>query len=43
MRTLAPFGRRLARVAAVERIGGYALLWAEDDDGPDDPAVESGA
>ncbi|HYH60219.1 MAG TPA: hypothetical protein VD790_13495 [Thermoleophilaceae bacterium] len=37
MRTLAPFGRRLARVAAVEQIGGYALLWAEDRDGPPDP------
>ena len=34
MRTLAPFGRRLARVAAVERIGEYGLLWAEDADGP---------
>ena len=34
MRTLAPFGRRLARVAAVERIGEYALLWADDADGP---------
>jgi NAD(P)H-flavin reductase len=37
MRTLAPFGRRLARVAAVERIGEYALLWADDADGPRDP------
>ena len=37
MRTLAPFGRRLARVAAVERIGEYALLWAEDSGGPLDP------
>ena len=37
MRTLAPFGRRLARVAAVEGIGGYELLWAEDSDGPGDP------
>ena len=37
MRTLAPFGRRLARVAAVERIGEYQLLWAEDADGPRDP------
>lgn len=34
MRTLAPFGRRLARVAAVERIGGYDLIWAEDPEGP---------
>jgi dihydroorotate dehydrogenase electron transfer subunit len=37
MRTLAPFGRRLARVAAVERIGEYGLLWAEDKDGPENP------
>jgi NAD(P)H-flavin reductase len=37
MRTLAPFGRRMARVAAVERIGEYALLWVDDDDGPADP------
>jgi dihydroorotate dehydrogenase electron transfer subunit len=37
MRTLAPFGRRLARIASVERIGGYVLLWAEDMDGPADP------
>jgi NAD(P)H-flavin reductase len=37
MRTLAPFGRRLARVAAVERIGEYALLWADDAHGPGDP------
>ena len=37
MRTLAPFGRRLARVAAVERIGEYALLWADDAEGPRDP------
>jgi dihydroorotate dehydrogenase electron transfer subunit len=37
MRTLAPFGRRLARVAAVEGIGGYELLWAEDSGGPGDP------
>ena len=37
MRTLAPFGRRLARIAGVERIGGYALLWADDPDGPRDP------
>jgi dihydroorotate dehydrogenase electron transfer subunit len=37
MRTLAPFGRRLARVAAVERIGEYGLLWVDDAQGPDDP------
>jgi NAD(P)H-flavin reductase len=37
MRTLAPFGRRLARVAAVERIGEYVLLWAEDPHGPSNP------
>lgn len=37
MRTLAPFGRRLARIAAVERLGGYVLLWAEDRQGPADP------
>ena len=37
MRTLAPFGRRLARVASVERIGEYGLLWAEDPAGPADP------
>ena len=37
MRTTAPFGRRLARVAAVERVGGYVLLWAADDQGPRDP------
>ena len=37
MRTPAPFGRRLARIAAVERLGGYVLLWADDADGPRDP------
>ncbi|MEX2194871.1 MAG: hypothetical protein WD844_06255 [Thermoleophilaceae bacterium] len=37
-RTLAPFGRRLAEVTAVERIGAYALLCALDADGPADPA-----
>ena len=37
MRTLAPFGRRLARIAAVERLGGYTLLWADDTAGPSDP------
>jgi len=34
MRTHAPFGRRLARVAAVERVGGYDLIWAHDAEGP---------
>ena len=37
MRTLAPFGRRLARIAAVERHGGYVLIWADDPGGPSDP------
>ena len=37
MRTLAPFGRRLARIAAVERLGGYVLIWADDPGGPRDP------
>ena len=37
MRTFAPFGRRLARIADVEPIGGYVLLWADDRDGPRDP------
>ena len=36
-RTLAPFGRRLARVAANERVGDYTLLRARDEDGPADP------
>lgn len=36
-RTLAPFGRRRARVAAVERIGPYRLIRALDPDGPADP------
>ena len=37
MRTFAPFGRRLAGIADVERIGGYALLWADDPEGPSAP------
>lgn len=37
MRTIAPFGRRLAEIAEVERLGGYVLLWAEDSGGPSDP------
>ena len=37
MRTHAPFGRRLTRIAAVERLGGYVLLWADDPHGPRDP------
>jgi dihydroorotate dehydrogenase electron transfer subunit len=36
-RTLAPPERRTARVAAVERLGAYQLISAEDPDGPDDP------
>jgi dihydroorotate dehydrogenase electron transfer subunit len=34
-RTLAPFGRRAARVAANEGVGSYRLLSVEDHDGPD--------
>lgn len=37
MRTIAPFGRRLAEIAEVERLGDYVLLWARDDAGPADP------
>jgi dihydroorotate dehydrogenase electron transfer subunit len=37
MRTLAPFGRRLAEISEVERLGGYVLLWASDTGGPADP------
>jgi dihydroorotate dehydrogenase electron transfer subunit len=37
MRTLAPFGRRRAEIAAVERVGAYVLLWAADAAGPRDP------
>jgi dihydroorotate dehydrogenase electron transfer subunit len=36
-RTLAPFGRRLAAVAANERVGAYRLITAADTDGPADP------
>ena len=36
-RTLAPFGRRVARVAASEPLGAYRLLIADDRHGPSDP------
>jgi dihydroorotate dehydrogenase electron transfer subunit len=36
-RTLAPFGRRLATVAANETVGAYQLITASDPDGPLDP------
>lgn len=36
-RTLAPFGRRLARVAGGDDLGTYRLLWATDPGGPRDP------
>jgi dihydroorotate dehydrogenase electron transfer subunit len=36
-RTLAPFGRRRARVVANERYGAYAVFSAQDPDGPADP------
>ena len=36
-RTLAPFGRRRAQVAAVEDQGAYRIVWARDADGPNDP------
>jgi dihydroorotate dehydrogenase electron transfer subunit len=36
-RTLAPFGRRVAEVTAVERLGAYLLISAADPGGPDDP------
>ena len=36
-RTLAPFGRRRARVVANERHGAYRLFSAHDPDGPPDP------
>lgn len=34
-RTLAPFGRRLARVVRNERLGAYDFIWVSDADGPD--------
>src|SRR5215208_5104165 len=36
-RTLAPFGRRLLRVAKNERLGAYNMIWVADSDGPSDP------
>jgi NAD(P)H-flavin reductase len=36
-RTLAPFWRRVARVAAVEAVGAYTVISALDEDGPRDP------
>ena len=36
-RTLAPPERRAARVIAVERLGAYHLITAEDPEGPPDP------
>ena len=36
-RTLAPFGRRRARVVANDRYGAYRLFSAHDADGPPDP------
>jgi dihydroorotate dehydrogenase electron transfer subunit len=36
-RTLAPFGRRVAEVTAVEEVGAYMVISARDDDGPRDP------
>src|SRR4051794_29563680 len=33
--TLAPFGRRLLRVAKNERPGAYNMIWVADPDGPD--------
>jgi dihydroorotate dehydrogenase electron transfer subunit len=36
-RTLAPFGRRVAPVTAVERVGAYTVVSACDSDGPRDP------
>jgi dihydroorotate dehydrogenase electron transfer subunit len=32
--TLAPFGRRLLRVAKNERLGAYNMIWVADPDGP---------
>ena len=37
MRTLAPFGRRVAEVVANEALGAYRLISARDDGGPADP------
>lgn len=36
-RTLAPFGRRVAPVTAVERVGAYTVISACDGEGPRDP------
>jgi NAD(P)H-flavin reductase len=36
-RTLAPLGRRLAEVTAIEEVGAYTVISARDDDGPRDP------
>ena len=36
-RTLAPMGRRLAEVTAVEEVGAYSVISARDDEGPPDP------
>jgi dihydroorotate dehydrogenase electron transfer subunit len=36
-RTLAPFGRRLAEVTAVEAVGAYRVISARDEAGPRDP------
>ena len=36
-RTLAPFGRRLSKVVATERLGAYDFITAEDAEGPADP------
>jgi NAD(P)H-flavin reductase len=36
-RTLAPFGRRVAEVTAVERVGAYTVISARDHEGPHDP------
>jgi dihydroorotate dehydrogenase electron transfer subunit len=36
-RTLAPFGRRVAPVTAVESVGAYTVISACDSDGPRDP------
>jgi dihydroorotate dehydrogenase electron transfer subunit len=36
-RTLAPMGRRLAEVTAVEQVGAYSVISARDEEGPRDP------